>query len=149
MENIQMNGVNLNTNLPETKKIKKVKQQEDSRHQAKEHCSSKASQAMKNAALGVILAASVITGAKATAIPAKAAEPDVVDNATSVSQQAEQTYTKSELEAEVDAAIAEHDAELKEKEDAMTKTKLISAGVCASLLVGGSAAWFNESMKGC
>ncbi len=107
MNNIQMNSVNLNTNVSNSKQTQESKPQEEAKPQLKEHCSSKTGQALKNAALGVMLAASVIAGAKAVTVPAKAVEPEMVDNSTSVSEQAEETYTKSELEEAVQKAVDE------------------------------------------
>ena len=69
-----MNGVNLNTNVSNAKKAQESKPQEEAKPQLKEHCSSKAGLALKNVALGVMLAASVIAGAKAATVPARAAE---------------------------------------------------------------------------
>ncbi len=104
MNNIKMNSVNVNTNVSNAKKTQESKQKEEAKPQLKEHCSSKAGQALKNAALGVMLAASVIAGAKAATVPAKAAEnQQPIDNSTSISQQAETNAApKTEIEAAVD-----------------------------------------------
>lgn len=89
------------------KKVQDSRLQEEAKPQLKEHCSSKAGQALKNAALGVMLAASVIAGAKAATVPVKAAEPQQpLDNSTSISQQAETDVApKTEIEAAVDEMI--------------------------------------------
>ena len=87
MNNIQMNSVNLNTNVSNAKKIQDAKPQEEAKPQLKEHCSSKAGQALKNVALGVMLAASVIAGAKAATVPAKAADNKEILPQTSYSQE--------------------------------------------------------------
>lgn len=105
MYNVNLNGVNSNMNLPETKKVKKSNPREDIRPQAKEHCSSKAGMALKNVALGVMLAASVIAGSKAVTVPAKAENMQPVDNSTSVSQQAEVNTEKTDIEMAVDEAM--------------------------------------------
>ena len=89
------------------KKVQDSRLQEEAKPQLKEHCSSMAGQALKNAALGVMLAASVIAGAKAATVPVKAAEPQQpLDNSTSISQQAETDVApKTEIEAAVDEMI--------------------------------------------
>ena len=87
MKNVQINSANFNTNLPTTQKAQKSKPQEDAKPQLKEHCSSKAGQALKNVALGIMLAASVVAGAKAATIPAKAAETKEILPQTSYSQE--------------------------------------------------------------
>lgn len=89
MKNIQMNGVNLNTNVSNAKKTQKAKPQAEARPQLKEHCSSKAGQALRNAALGVMLAASVVAGTKAATISAKAVEQKEILPQTSYSQEVE------------------------------------------------------------
>ena len=110
MNKIQMNGVNLNTNVSNAKKAQELKPQEEAKPQLKEHCSSKAGQALKNVALGVMLAASVIAGAKATTVPVKANETQQpLDNSTSISQQAETSAApQTEVEAAVDEMINNH-----------------------------------------
>lgn len=105
MHNVNLNGINSNMNLSETKNKKDVKAKEDTRPQVKEHCSSKAGMALKNVALGVMLAASVIAGAKATTVPVKAENTQPVDNSTSVSQQAEVSAEKTDIEMAVDEAM--------------------------------------------
>lgn len=105
MHNVNLNGVNSNTNLPEAKNVKKSKQKEEVRPQTKEHCSSKAGMALKNVALGVMLAASVIAGSKAATVPAKAENTQPIDNSTSVSQQAEVNTEKTDIEMAVDEAM--------------------------------------------
>ena len=113
MKNIQMNGVNLNANLSGAKKTQDSKPEKEAKPQLKEHCSSKAGQALKNVALGVMLAASVVAGAKAATVPAKAAEnQQPVDNSTSISQQAEiNAAPKTEVEAVVDDMLASKDVQ--------------------------------------
>lgn len=113
MKNIQMNGVNLNANLSGAKKTQDSKPKKEAKPQLKEHCSSKAGQALKNVALGVMLAASVVAGAKATTVTAKAVEnQQPVDNSTSISQQAEiNAAPKTEIEAVVDDMLASKDVQ--------------------------------------
>ena len=103
MNKINLSGINTQANLQETKAVKKNKPQVEEKPQMKEHCSSKAANALKGVALGVILAAGIATGAKAA--PVKTSANNVVDNQTSVSQQAEVAVASTEIEAAVDEAM--------------------------------------------
>lgn len=105
MHDVNLSGIKANSNVTEKKNKSKINQKSETRPQIKEHCSSKAGQALKNVALGVMLAASVVAGAKAMAVPAKAAETQPVDNQTSVSQQAEVNTEKTDIEMAVEEAM--------------------------------------------
>ena len=103
MNKINLSGINTQANLQETKAVKENKPQVEEKPQMKEHCSSKAANALKGVALGVILAAGIATGEKAA--PVKTSANNVVDNQTSVSQQAEVAVASTEIEAAVDEAM--------------------------------------------
>ncbi len=103
MDKINLNGINSQPNLRETKAVKENKPQAEVKPQLKEHCSSKAANALKGVALGIILAAGIATGAKAA--PVKANANNIPENQTSVSQQAEIAVASTEIEAAVDEAM--------------------------------------------
>ena len=110
MDKINLNGMNSQSNLRETKVVKENKPQTEAKPQLKEHCSSKAANALKGIALGVILAAGIATGAKAA--PVKANENNIPENQTSVSQQAEVAVASTEIEAAVDEAMNKETSDL-------------------------------------
>lgn len=110
MDKISLNGINSQVNLRETKSEKENKPKAEEKPQLKEHCSSKAANALKGIALGVILAAGIATGAKAA--PVKANENNVPENQTSVSQQAEVAVASTEIEAAVDEAMNKETSDL-------------------------------------
>jgi len=155
-----MNGVNLNTNVSNAKKTQESKPQEEVKPQLKEHCSSKAGQALKNVALGVMLAASVIAGAKAATVPAKAAEnQQPVDNSTSISQQAEMSAApKTEIEAAVDEMLENKDEQITklhvgDRNDChgkMTSPLSFLGGKnyeCAEITEDGSLVFYNKVLS--
>lgn len=105
MQKLNLNGINSKINLSETTKAKETKKNEIARPQLKEHCSSKAGQALRGLALGAILAASVISVGKATTVPVKANELQNTDNHTSITQEAEENVEKTDIEMAVEKAI--------------------------------------------
>lgn len=104
---LQINRANVNaTTLQESSKVKDEKQvQKDVKPQAKEHCSSKASKALKGMALGLMLAAGVASAGKAATV--KAAENQSANNQTAVTQEAETNTAKTDVEMAVDKLMEE------------------------------------------
>ncbi len=99
---LQINRANVNAAMmQESSKVKDEKQvQKEVKPQAKEHCSSKASKALRGMALGMMLVAGVASAGKVSTV--KAAENKSANNQTTVTQQAETNVPKTDVEMAVD-----------------------------------------------